>query len=169
MPRLCSRSADAWCSSNPACLTVARHAKSVVRILKYRVQRAARRAAAEFYVVAPRAAARGFARAGRRTYRITVRRDSVIIRGVKITAPLVHACADVIESKGVGFSDADPRRPALQRVNARAIIGKLIAPGIFSSFEAAAGSALPLGLGRQTKREAALGGEPRAIHRRFVP
>src|ERR1043166_7680082 len=157
--------------SKPARSGVARHAKAVVRILKRRIQRAARGAAAEFHLVAPRSAAGGFARAGRRADRVALGRAVVIIRGVKIAAPLVHARAHVVEFEAVRFMEADGRRPAVQCIHAwaGAFLGKLIAPGIFPTFEAAARRAFPFRLGRQTKRCAPAAAAPRAISRRLVP
>src|SRR5215472_4663265 len=146
------------------------HAEAVVRVLKFRWDARAGGAARDFCVVPPGSASRGPARAGDRTLRVALRRDGVVAGIEPVGAPFMHVCANIEKAVGVelpGPHGLGAGFPACGVVRKR--FRRFVTPGELLLIETAAGGALPLSFGGQTKIATDERAQPLAISSRIKP
>src|SRR5262249_29934669 len=107
-----------------------RHAQAIVRVFETRWKRAPCSAAAEFNLMAPRAASRNTSSSGARALGIFLRRIVIITGIVIVAAPFMNAFAHVVKPEVVGSVGTHPLRPAGFQIvtGIGSIRGRLIAP-----------------------------------------
>src|SRR5580704_3890331 len=151
-------------------LNVARYAKSIIRILKFRRDARPRSTARHLCLMPPRTAARGSPRSFLRALRIALRRNAIVIGVEPVGAPFMDICADVEEAVGVFFCLADALRRGLP---ARRVIfegfERGVAPGVEFLLGAATRCAFPFGFGWQTVALMRERAQPFAVRHRVEP
>jgi len=155
-------------------LEIARHAETIIGVLKFGGDAGAGGAAGDFDVVAPGASAGGFALADIRARfgaaGIAVGRGGVVVGIVPVAAPFVDVVAEVVKAEGIGGVAGDGLGSGLP---ASGVVGKrfqrFVAPGKIFLFEIAAGGALPFGLSGEMVGATGLGGQPLTVMVGFEP
>src|SRR5271168_358550 len=149
---------------------IPRHAKSIIRILKFRRDARPRRAARNLNLMPPRSPARTAPRPLRGSLRIPLRRRAVILCRKPIRAPLVHVRSNIAKPVRVSFRLPHRLRPALPaRGIIRQMLRRLIAPRKLFLLHAAARRAFPFCFRRQTISSPASSAQPLAISHGIKP